>query len=130
MPCKPRVLLADDHAAFLKEAGTLLEPEFKVVGVVNNGRAALEAARMLTPDVVVLDVKMPGMGGFEAARCLFEQSTDARVVFLSSYGSPALVREALATGALGYVNKVSVLEDLRLAIRAALAGQTFVSSVQ
>jgi CheY-like chemotaxis protein len=52
MSGKPRVLLADDHAAFVKEAGKLLEPEFEVVGVVNDGRAALEAARMLTPVVV------------------------------------------------------------------------------
>lgn len=128
MPSRPRILLADDHAAFVKEVGTLLGPEFEVVGTVSDGRAATEAARLLRPDVVVLDVKMPVMGGMEAARIIVEDATDARVVFLSSYRSPALVRDALATGALGYVVKASAVEDLSLAIRAALAGQVFVSS--
>lgn len=128
MTNKPRVLLADDHAAFAREVESLLEPEFEVVGTVHDGRAATEAARLLSPDVVVLDVKMPVMGGIESARSIFEHATDARVVFLSSYRSPALVRDALATGALGYVFKASAVEDLVRAIRAAIEGQTFVSS--
>lgn len=128
MTSRPRILLADDHAAFVKEVGTLLYPEFDVVGTVHDGWAATEAAKLLKPDVVVLDVKMPVMGGIEAARSIFEQAADARVVFLSSYRSPALVRDALATGALGYVDKASAVEDLGLAIRTVLAGQTFVSS--
>ena len=128
MPGRPRVLLADDHAAFVKEVGALLEPEFEVVETVNDGRAATEAARRVSPDVVVLDVKMPVMGGIEAARSIFEHDADARVVFLSSHQSPTLIRNALATGALGYVVKASAVEDLARAVRAALAGQTFVSS--
>ncbi len=107
MRSKPRVLLAEDHEGFQREIRCLLEPEFEVVGAVPDGRVALRAAEALTPDVVVLDVRMPVMGGIEAARRLLERSPGTRVVFLSMQQSPAIVREALSTGALGYVFKAS-----------------------
>ncbi len=104
---KLRVLLADDHEDFRYEVRRLLEPELEVVGAVPDGRAALRSAETLTPDVVVLDVRMPVMGGIKAARRLLERTPGARVVFLSMQQSPAIVREALSTGALGYVFKAS-----------------------
>jgi len=80
--------------------------------------------------VAVLDVQIPVMGGIETARRISERSPGVQVVFLSSYQSPALIREALSTGALGYVFKALAVEDLRPAIRAALDGRSFVSSLE
>jgi DNA-binding NarL/FixJ family response regulator len=122
--------LADDHEDFRREARRLREPELEIVAAVSDGRAALEAAERLSPDVAVLDVQMPVMGGIEAACRLSERSPGVKVVFLSSYQSPALIREALSTGALGYVFKASAVEDLVPAIRAALDGRSFVSSLK
>jgi DNA-binding NarL/FixJ family response regulator len=130
MSCKSRILLVDHHEDFRQEVRRLLEPELEVIGVVADGRSALEAAERLSPDVAVLDVQIPAMGGIEAARRLSERSPGVRIVFLSSYQSPALIREALSTGALGYVFKALAAEDLRPAIRAALDGRSFVSSLK
>ncbi len=69
-----------------------------------------------------------GHGGIEAARRLLERSPGTRVVFLSMQQSPAIAREALSTGALGYVFKASANEGFGRAICAALDGQSFVSS--
>jgi DNA-binding NarL/FixJ family response regulator len=129
MSCKPLVLLADDHGDFRREARRLLEPEFEIVAAVSDGRSALEAAERLSPDVAVLEVQMPVVGGIEAACRLAERSPGTKVVFLSSYQSPALIRKALSTGALGYVFKALAVEDLVPAIRTALDGQSFVSSL-
>ena len=51
---RPKVLIADDHSMVIDGLRSLLEPEFEVVGAVNDGRAVLPAVRKLQPDVVYL----------------------------------------------------------------------------
>ena len=67
---RPRILLADDHPIVAEGLRSLLSARFDVVGVVEDGRALLEAARSLTPDVVVADISMPLVNGIEATRRL------------------------------------------------------------
>ena len=64
---RPRVLLADDHALMLEGIRLMLEPEFELVGAVENGRALLAAARKFKPDVILLDISMPLLNGIDAA---------------------------------------------------------------
>jgi len=127
MSKKPRVLLADDHESVRREIRAMLEPEFDVVGAVPDGEALLEAAETLKPDVVVLDVSMPVMSGIEAAKRLNELYPEGKIVFLSIHQAPAIVQEALSTGALGYVFKISADTDLAEAVRKALEGRSFLS---
>jgi DNA-binding NarL/FixJ family response regulator len=124
---RARVLLADDHDDFLLVAARLLKPEFRVVGAVGEGQAALDAAARLSPDVVVLDVSMPVLGGVEACRRLRVACPAVRVVFLTAHEDPGFVWAALEAGAHGYVVKSLAADDLAGALRAVLAGRPFVS---
>jgi DNA-binding NarL/FixJ family response regulator len=124
---RARVLLADDHDDFLLVAARLLKPEFRVVGAVGDGRAALDAAARADADVVVLDVSMPVLGGVEACRRLRVSCPAARVVFLTTYEDPGFVWAALEAGAHGYVVKGRAADDLAVAVREVLAGRPFVS---
>ncbi|MCU0231529.1 MAG: response regulator, partial [Acidobacteria bacterium] len=63
---RPRVLLADDHRIVAEGLKHLLGAEFELVGIVENGRALVQAARTLRPDVIVADIAMPHLGGLEA----------------------------------------------------------------
>ncbi len=56
---KPRLLLADDHTLLLEGIRLMLEPEFDLVGSVEDGQALLAAAKTLKPDVILLDISMP-----------------------------------------------------------------------
>jgi DNA-binding NarL/FixJ family response regulator len=56
---KTRVLLADDHQILLEGLRNLLEPEFEIVGTVEDGRALVKEAERLSPDVIVADISMP-----------------------------------------------------------------------
>jgi len=67
---QPRVLLADDHRIVAEGLKSLLAAEFELVGVVEDGRAMIEAARQLRPDVIVADISMPNLGGLEALAIL------------------------------------------------------------
>jgi len=124
---RPRVLLADDHRMVAEGLKALLTPAFDLVGVVEDGRALLREAAALAPDVVVTDITMPGLSGIEALARLREEQPAVKVIVLTMHQDVAYARRALALGASGYVLKHGAPEELVLAIRAALAGRTFLS---
>ena len=121
------VLLADDHEDFLALTARHLEPEFEVVKTVSDGKALISEALMLEPDVLVLYISMPVLNGIEVARQLRAAGSRAQMVFLTVHRDPDYVRAALGTGALGYVVKTRLASDLLPALRAVLAGRSFVS---
>ena len=124
---RARVLLADDHRIVAEGLKRLLEPEFDLVGVVEDGRALLSAARELRPDVIVSDITMPELNGVEALEEMKRHDPGVRVVFLTMHHNVAYARQAMEAGALGYVLKHSAADELLLAVRAAAAGKTFVT---
>jgi DNA-binding NarL/FixJ family response regulator len=124
---RARILLADDHKEIRDRAVRLLEPEFEVVGAVADGNALVQAFGQLKPDVCVIDISMPYLNGIEAATKLRECESDARIVFLTVNEDSDFVRAALRTGALGYVVKSRMANDLCAAINGAISGHLFVS---
>jgi len=122
-----RVLLADDHRIVAEGLKRLLESEFELVGMVEDGRALLDAARKLKPDVIVSDISMPKLNGIEAFEELKKVDPGTKMVFLTMHHSIAYARSALDAGAHGYVLKHSAAEELILAVRAAAAGKTYVT---
>lgn len=124
---RTRVLLADDHTIVAEGLASLLEPEYELVGRVENGRDLLRAAEELDPDVIVTDISMPLLNGIEALRQLKKTKPDVRVVFLTVHADVTYVTEAFRAGARGYVLKQSAAEELRLAIRTVHEGGTYVT---
>ena len=124
---RPRVLLADDHRLVAEGLKSLLEEEFELLGVVENGRELVEAAKRMRPDVIVADITMPGLNGIDALAQLKQENADVRVVFLTMHKEAAYARRALDAGACGYVLKHSARAELFLAVRAAFEGKVFVT---
>ena len=122
-----RILLADDSPCMLQAARRILEPEFEVVGTVDDGEAVLEATKSLNPDVLILDISMGVMNGLEGARLLRRNGSTAKIVFLTVHNDQDFVEEAFSAGAVGYVIKPRLGTDLLVAVREALMGHTFVS---
>jgi DNA-binding NarL/FixJ family response regulator len=121
------VLLADDHAPTAQQLRELLEAQFDVVGLVEDGRALVSCAARLSPDAIVADVSMPGLDGIEAAVLIRRSNPDARIVLVTVHSEPVLVARGLAAGALGYVLKDAAGDELVPAVHAALGGERFVS---
>ncbi len=120
---KPRVLLADSHRVMLEGLRYLLEPTFEIVGMVDNPTSLLESADKLKPDIVVMDLSIT----IDTARQLKKQNPQQGIIVLSTYDEPAVMRQALDAGSLGFVLLQSAAWDLIPAICAVLEGQTFVS---
>ena len=127
MLIRPRVLLADDHRVVSEGLKGILEEDFDVVGVVEDGLALLAAAKQLRPDVIVVDISMPHLNGIEAMIQLRKDHPGLRFVFLTMHQEAAYARRALEAGAAGFVVKHSAPAELVMAIRAALKDQTFVT---
>jgi DNA-binding NarL/FixJ family response regulator len=118
---KIRVLLADDHAMFRQGIKEMLstDGEIEVVGEAENGREAAALAEKLTPDVVLLDVEMPVMGAKQAMERMLENSPPSRVVIVTMYDDPRLVRELIGLGAVAYLVKSATIEELHTAVHTA-----------
>ena len=124
---RPRILLADDHKMLAEGLKSLLVSEFDLIGVVEDGRAMIDAAKALHPDVIVADITMPHLNGIEALEEIKKFHRNVRVVFLTMHRDAAYARRAIEAGALGFVLKHSAPEELVLAVRAAAKGCTFIT---
>ncbi len=124
---KPRLLLADDHTLLLEGIRLLLEPEFDLVGSVEDGQALLAAAKSLKPDVILLDISMPLLNGIDAARRLRKILPSARLIFVTMHAGAEYVTEAFRAGAMGYILKRAAASELLTAIHTVLKGHHYVS---
>jgi DNA-binding NarL/FixJ family response regulator len=122
-----RILIADDHLLVAEACKKLLDVEFEVVGVVTDGRALLQAVFELCPDVIVVDVGMPILNGLDACEQIKKKSPALKVVFLTMTESPEVAAEALRRGASGYVLKHCGADELSVAVRGVLRGESYLS---
>lgn len=124
---RARLLIADDHTLLAEACKNLLENEFQVVGIVNNGRELLRVAGDLKPDVVVLDVAMPQLNGLDAGEQLKKILPNCKLVFMTMNMAADVAAEAFRRGASGYVVKTASAAELVTAIRRALRSESYLS---
>jgi len=124
-----RILLADDHTILRAGLRSLIEVRCgdTVVGEAEDGLDAVRLAHELAPDLVVMDIGMPGLNGVEATRRIREQSPRVKILGLSMYHERRFVTRMFQAGATGYLLKDCAVDELQLAIRTVLAGQTYIS---
>jgi DNA-binding NarL/FixJ family response regulator len=122
------VVLAEDHVPMASQLRALLAPAYDVVQTVGDGAALVEAVEAQRPDLIVSDITMPGLSGLAAARAILAGHPMARIVFVTVRDEASVVRAALQCGVLAYVVKVDVGEELLSAVRAAAAGEQYVST--
>jgi two-component system, NarL family, invasion response regulator UvrY len=122
------ILLVDDHAVVRQGYSSLLEVMLAGAQIeeATCGEGALAAAQRQVPDLVILDVGLPGISGIETARRLLQRWPSLRILFFSMHDETPLVRQALATGALGFITKNAAPDVLLEAVRRCLRGQDYV----
>ena len=120
---RTRVLIADDERLFVDALELILEADerIEVVGRALNGREAIILARDLDPDVVLMDLSMPGVDGFGAIAAIVAETGSRRVVVLSGSADPGDMEKARAAGAVGYLMKDKIADELVPGVLAAAA---------
>lgn len=124
-----RLMLVDDHPLVRDGLRARLEtvPGLAVVAEADSAAEALERFALHAPDLVLMDIGMRGGNGIEATRALIAAQPALRVLILSMFDNPEYVREALAAGASGYLLKDRPADEIVQAIRAVMAGGSFLS---
>jgi len=122
-----RLLLADDHRLLADACKNMLEHEYQVVGVETDGRSLVKAALAQKPDLVILDIAMPHLNGLDAAQQIKQKLPSTKLVFMTMNQAPEVAAEAFRRGASAYVLKQSAAEELVIAVRTVLRGESYLS---
>lgn len=124
-----RILVADDNSMVRRSIRSMLDAidGMEVVGEAKDGLEAITLVENLNPDVVIMDISMPSLDGLKATAAIQAMKTTARVLILSMYGTPTFVRQALRNGALGYVLKRTLSDELVPALYRVYEGKRFLS---
>jgi two-component system chemotaxis response regulator CheY len=116
----PEVLIVDDDRLLRTMVKEALADVPCTVREADSGDAALNAITEREPAVVVLDLVMPGKSGLEVLKALKPKGLKTRILVLSSLDTEALVQQAMADGAHGYLAKPIHPLDVQNVVRAAL----------
>ena len=101
-----KVLIVDD-AAFMRISikNMLTKNGYEIVGEAENGAMGVQMYKDLQPDIVTMDITMPEMSGLDALKEIIKTDPQAKVVMVSAMGQEAMVREAIVSGAKGFIVK-------------------------
>jgi two-component system response regulator AtoC len=114
------ILIIDDESNLMRSLAFALEEEGHVVRGAETAGAGLAAAAEFAPDLVLLDLKLPDMSGLDALEALKSRQPDAQVLMISAHGDTRAAVKAVKLGAVDYLTKPFDLDDLSVAIRAAM----------
>jgi len=125
-----RVVIADDHPVVRDGLRLAIERSGKpivIVGEAADGMEVLKLARERPPDVFIMDIIMLNLNGIETARELLKRSPGAKIIMLSLHDTRAMVEEALAAGARGFLTKETATRNVVDAVGDVHAGRYYLS---
>jgi two-component system, NarL family, response regulator LiaR len=125
-----RVMLIDDDLRIHKMVAELISAaeDVSLVGQLTDGTLAIDTYAFLMPDVVLVDILMPIVDGIIVTQSLVGRFPEARIVAISSYSDHAKVWSMLRNGAIGYVLKDALFDELVSTIRSVYRGSAVFSA--
>jgi DNA-binding NarL/FixJ family response regulator len=119
----------DDHSLIRAGVRALVLdlPGYAVIGEANDGSQLLAMVEHLSPDIVLLDISMKQTGGLEALQQLKRIRPQSKVLILSMHTDPALIMQALESGAHGYLLKDTTATELEHALEALRNNERYLS---
>jgi NarL family two-component system response regulator LiaR len=121
---KIRLLVADDHPLIREGLRTLLstEPDLELIGEASDGIEVVEKAAKLNPDIILMDLVMPKKDGLQAIIEIKQINPNISILVLTSFSEEDKVFPAIRAGALGYLLKDALPEELLKAIHEVYRG--------
>ena len=124
-----RVLCVDDHRLMREGVAKIVgvQPDMEVVAEASNGDQAVAQFLASRPDVTLMDLQLPVTSGPEAMRRIRLLGDCARIIALTMYRGDEDIHRAFEAGAMGYVLKDTISDDLIHVIREVHAGRRVVA---
>jgi len=125
-----KLLIVDDHGILRAGLAALLknEGDIRVIGEAEDGKSAVEMAMKTKPDIILMDLSLPEIDGIEATRQIIQKLPGTRVLILSVHEESELIKEAIKSGARGYVLKDALKDDLIRAIHEVMRDEIYLDA--
>jgi len=134
MPAQPkdmehiRTIIADDHHLFITGLSSILKDsdlyEFDIVSLAHDGDELMEKLKLYNPDFLVLDLNMPGKDGLDVLKDIRKNNRELKILTLTMYDEPKIVKAAFKSGSDGYVLKNEGKEGLLKGVHEVMSGRT------
>jgi DNA-binding NarL/FixJ family response regulator len=118
------VIIADDHRLVAEGIQKLIDESnaATVVAIAGNLSEAISMVASKQPDIMLLDVAMPDGDGIDAIAKIKEAYGKLKIIVLTIYAEPTVIRRALESGADGYILKEMDNEKIINSIKAVSGG--------
>ena len=123
-----KVIIIDDHKLFTNGLSSILESiGLRVMSTFQNGKEAFLYLQNNEIDIVFTDINMPEMDGLKLCKKLKRDNVKAKIIILSMYEDPNIIKEAFDCGASAYLSKNTEKEEIIKAIEKSLNNKKYVN---
>lgn len=123
-----KVIIIDDHKLFTSGLYSILESiGLRVMSTFSNGKEALLYLKNNEIDIIFSDINMPEMDGLQLCKKLKKDKVSAKIIMLSMYEDPNIIKEAFACGANAYLSKNTEKAEIIKAVKRCLTNKEYVS---
>ena len=120
------LLLVDDHKIVRSGLKTLLSDlNFDQIDEADSGRVAYALAQENSYSLIIMDISMEGMSGLDALSKIINRLPKQKILILSMHDSDLVIEKAKKLGAMGFVTKSDISDNLFQAVEQILNGQNF-----
>jgi DNA-binding NarL/FixJ family response regulator len=125
------LLLVDDHKIVRSGLKTLLSNlNFDRIDEADSGRMAYALAQENSYSLIIMDISMEGMSGLDALSKIINKLPKQKILILSMHDSDLVIEKSKKLGAMGFVTKSDISDNLFQAVEQVLAGQYFFPEIK
>lgn len=124
------LLIADDHPIFRKGLIDLLQTAFPKVKITecHNGAEAIDGILKQKPEIAILDINMPEANGLDVCKRVLKENSDTKIIILTMYREKEMIKNAMLSGALGYILKDTAGDEIVDCINTVLEGEKYIGT--
>lgn len=121
------IMIAEDQNLLAKLMMVNLAEEhgFNIVAIARDGQETLDLLGKFETDVLLLDINMPAIDGIQVLKTVRQGHSDLKIIMLSSMYEGWMIKNAIASGANGYVSKDANYDEVKKAIMTVMHGETY-----
>jgi len=125
------LLLVDDHKIVRSGLKTLLSNlNFDRIDEADSGKMAYALAQENSYSLIIMDISMQGMSGLDALSKIINRLPKQKILILSMHDSDLVIEKSKKLGAMGFVTKSDISDNLFQAVEQVLAGQYFFPEIK
>jgi DNA-binding NarL/FixJ family response regulator len=124
-----RVIIVDDHPMVRRGLRDLLadETDLQIIGECSSFSETLDLVEKKKPDLILIDISLEGGSGLELIKQIRARHPDVKMLVISMHEEELFAERALHAGAMGYLNKKEMSDDIVAAIRQVLSDKIYLS---